>query len=395
MGDMLNNFIYVVGSKLIDKEENHDYETDLRADFQKRLFNNGSSIKEKARKLIMQFPILISNNISLDTMNKIASGLEYENANLIKLIIENDLGGLASKANNTQSVIGKLHSNINDRSIRNDILPESLNLSVKDFTEANLNLLKPLEEKINPYSLNEATYPKYIVNEARKGKYDGAKFDTDSFDLSKIKKINELQPLMIKADLRFKNNDKDIDTVKISFGVKSVLHPIDSEDIIYNVAASLKNASIMFKFVRWTSGEIKFWKDIVLQFEQNKNAGIQAAKEDSFWWYKLRKLSKDTRNKGLRGMESLNRITTLVLTKDEVDEIKRQSGFDLTQTMNVMQLFSQLFILNFMYVDEATERVFVFDENTRSYVVKKISDFKKKSNKEFDINDLASILSKR
>ena len=84
--------------------------------------SGSKSIKTRTKDLILTFPVLYSDSISLDTISTINKGLEVENACLIKLIIESDLGELAADAKKTTDVLNKFHTNVgltNNSSLNN------------------------------------------------------------------------------------------------------------------------------------------------------------------------------------------------------------------------------------------------------------------------------------
>lgn len=405
---------------------------------------SGKSIRTMTQDLIMQFPLLISENISVKTVQILAEGFERENAILVKLLLMNDLGSLTNdlESGNVSTVLNKIHTNIN-ASIFNE----------NNMINENLKQLVPIENKFNQYSLNEGTLPKYITEASssnttsRTNSTDTTTFDDDgrlkerttsrvttdtssertlnfsnrsSFDPDLFKKINKLAPTFIEMDLHVSNStskeeenssetaknirrvvgskqtDKSTRDVKIVFGVKCVAHALKSDDIIHNISNSFTN-STLFKFIKWTTGEYSFAKglgEIIFDFDRMKSLGIQASKSSNYWWFKLRKLKNANRSKylSMSNRTMPTKTATLIITKEEVDYLATNYRIDLKQNKQAYKLLNDLFLLNFGFIDESTETVYLFDEVSRSYTVRELNDFKtKEKSKPLDIEDIKSL----
>lgn len=414
---------------------------------------NGRSIKTRTQDLIMQFPLLVSENINIKNVAKLAEGFEAENAILVKLLLQNDLGSLTSdlSTGNTSQVLRKIHTNINSDPL----------MECQRIVEANLKQLIPIEDKFNPWSLNESTLPKYLrefystytdENETKTSKHDSEIIDdiddrgrvihvkkTDDedhisssgrttsieftnknpFDPKMFEKINKLSPTFIEMEIHVAeygnevhkskqtvgkqinfNNDtnkrnKSTRDIKIIFGVKCVVHPLKSDDIIHNITSSFRNSSL-FKLIKWTTGEYGFVQgigEVIFDYSRMKELGTQASKTSNYWWFKLKKLKNANRSKFFTNNKNQpTKTATLILTKDEVDHIAREYKIDLTQTKTAYKLLNELFLLNFGYIDETTETVYLFDEVSKTYLVKELSEFEgKKKSKPIDVDDIKSL----
>lgn len=395
----------------------------------------GKSIKTMTKDLILQFPLLISEQITYETARVLAEGFERENALLVKLLLQNDLGSLTEfdgdvRANVT-NVIKQIHTNI-----------DSHPLNETSMHKECLKQLIPIEDKFNKYSLNEGTLPKYLLEDtitsavsttgteygihrdivtgqdreysAQVGTnsqssvgYNFIDKSHSSYNPDLFEKINKIAPTMIEmciqvrqgeethtlTNVRTSNTTKD---VQITFGVKCVVHQLKSDDIIHNIRSSVTN-NTLFKIIKWTTGEFSFAKgigEIVFDYDRMKTLGIQAAKTSNYWWFKLRKLKNSNRSKFLSRSSRVapTKTATLLLSKEEVDFIATNYKVDLKQVKPAYKLMNDLFLLNFGYVDESTDRIYLFDEVSKSYIVKNTSDFKnKEKNKPLDIDDIKSL----
>ena len=434
-------------------------------------YYNGNSIKKMSKDLILQFPILLSQNISQETAATLAAGFEVENTILLRLLLQNDFGTLTNGSGDLIASLRMLHTNIEGKpGLLENLTAECLSQSV------------PIEDKFCKWSLNESTLPKYL-REAESGNYHFEKNDTDNhgadvnFGIGKVgftnntttsrtvtasisndtpfnpdmfKKVNELQPTFVKVKISIANStvtdrsanvgvnlpnflnfkgplkgmfskrDNDgnvtgldmtdygiggnrnisrtsLEEKEVIFGVKCIAHPLKSEDIIFNIGNEFKN-STLFKFVKWTTGEYGFVKglgELIFDFTNMKNTGIQAAKTSNYWWFKLRKLRNENKQMWHSSNSERNKpikTATLVITKDEVDYISTTYRIDLSMPKFVQRLMNSLYLLNFAYVDEATKLVYLYDEPSADYTVKKIDDFKKKKKEQpISIDDIKSL----
>ena len=79
-----------------------------------------------------------------------------------------------------------------------------------------------------------------------------------------LKKSNDLMPYLLQARLIAVNDKKEfVQYVDISIGIKAILHVVDSQDMVENIARALQNKSVMFRFLRCTTGELSFIKDFL------------------------------------------------------------------------------------------------------------------------------------
>lgn len=379
---------------------------------------NGSSIKTKTKNLIMQFPLLISENVSIDNASILAEGFERENAILVRLLLQNDLGSLTNNLNGSDrsvaNMLNTIHTNIDS-----NMLYES-----KLMIEENLRQLVAIDDKFNKFSINEGTLPIYLressysktnyskttndENSTKEYKSTNININNNPFDPKMFEKINKLAPTFISMKIHVseggseKNNivgektrdiTRDID---ILFGVKCVVHPLKSDDIIHNISIGFKNSTI-FKLVKWTTGEYGFFKglgEILFDFSRMKELGIQASKQSNYWWFKLKKLKNSNRSKLVSFSKKVapTKTATLIISKDEVDTLERNYRIDVKQCKIAYKIINELFLLNFGYIDESTETVYLYDEVSNSYIVKKLDDFKSKAKeKAISVEDIKSL----
>lgn len=419
---------------------------------------NSNSLRHRVKDLIAQYPILFSDNLTNKSLMLCTRAFEHEYVNMLALLINND--SIASKNMNSTDFLSQFHNNIfrnnTDLEINMGSKGVSESYTVKNFEEGNIELLKPiLNETI---SLNDKTrnrYVKKIITEAynqnnkkvedevnnrikeqerkidqnptlsnsekknQKNNIDkgtirsqvekemgifGSTVSTTGKDSGittiDIKKTNDLVPTMVSVDITFPVGGTAINK-KIMFGVKCVAHIIRSEDIEYYLPNAVSKSSNWAKLIRWTTGELKFFKDLVFSVDEIKKDAIKSRDKNSFWWRKLKTLADMSKSnsffkRALNGNKDIKRfipITTMIISKQNVDNIKNNTGIDILSNPNFAnKILKNFFLMTFAIVDESIETLYLFNEQTKdfdSYSFNSLSRETKQNN--IDIKDVYKI----
>ena len=178
-----------------------------------------------------------------------------------------------------------------------------------------------------------------------------------------VKKANELVPTLLHMRM-FRVNKETGDVLPIDFvlGIKATLHPIPSEQMITNVCRGIKNEDTFFNFLRWTTGETRFFKDFVFAINELKIDAINSSNRSSKWWSMLKRRKALSKIKNIILPNKMLPNATLVVTQEEVDTIREVYGYDLTKASILNKLMSNYFLLGFVIVDPSLQRVkFLFD----------------------------------
>lgn len=181
------------------------------------------------------------------------------------------------------------------------------------------------------------------------------------------KKANELVPTLLH--MRIYPTDKEgneYPAIDFVIGIKATLHPIDSTEMITNLCRGVKNENTFFNFIRWTTGEIRFMKDFVLSMNELKIDALNSSNKASKWWTMLKRRKALARIKNVVVPNKLVPNATIIVTQDEVNTIKEVYGYDLTNAAVLDKLMANYFLLSFVIVDPALQRVkFMFDGSTQ------------------------------
>lgn len=174
-----------------------------------------------------------------------------------------------------------------------------------------------------------------------------------------VRKSNELVPtlLHIRVIASDSTGKSDINKyVDFIVGVKATIHPVDSEQMIENLVDACRNHDGFFKFIKWTTGEISFLTDFLLNMKDSKRDIAKQASGASPWWNRLRHLAVLAGvKKSLFIRRKILPNATIIVTQEEVDYIKNQYGFDLMNPGFVKKIMEKFFLLCFIVVDDAIE----------------------------------------
>lgn len=184
---------------------------------------------------------------------------------------------------------------------------------------------------------------------------------------NEFKKANELVPTLLHVRVYPYNieTSESLDPLDFIVGVKATLHPIPSSDMILNISRGLQNDGLFFNFIRWTTGEIKFFKDFLFAMDQQKVDAKNAGSSANGWWSALRRrrAKRNVIKKFSSGKNCLPNAT-IVCTVDMLEELKSSYGVNLTgsDTSAAQRLIDQYFLLAFVRVNPALQRVdFLFE----------------------------------
>lgn len=222
----------------------------------------------------------------------------------------------------------------------------------------------------------------------------GSRFKNELVD-SSVKKSNEMQPTTLQLKVKIKNKEGEMVDVEFMCGVKSVIHPIDSKVMIDNIVDGLKQNRPFFDFIRWTTGEISFFKDFVFGIDRLKIDVLNTRSRDTaqFTYLKRMKVLSGITRKLLTKKQILPN-TTLVLSMDELDYIRNEYKIDfINDISSVRKLIEDYFLLGFVVCDKNNEMVYAIYQGDYNYEVLTYSGMEKEnSNQARDAQNILKVL---
>lgn len=378
-----------------------------------------SSIAKASSNLTMVFPVLCSRGISIEAASMVSKALEKNAVSMMQRLFaswqlaDSDVKSLAD-------YISKFHGNLSTRvASLDDVfrLEDSVgnfkaNGSHK-FSEANMALaeaaVKEDMRNINFYlaeSVNNAPLTSFIVHEKNNvdqnvsadfstniginnfgtsnstakalkdlgslKKSEAEYFKNQVLD-SEYKKANELMPTMMTVNFYTKEVNGDNTTVvpyeNAVAAVKAKLYPISSNDIVNHLSDKMGDKNWLTNFLRASTREISFMKDFVLAIDKAKIDALSLSDRnrttDKMWKVLERRAITSRLKRAMRRPDSASvaAITTLVISQEEVEYLRKHHSIDIEKVSAILNLFESLNLMCVCIVDESLEVAkFIYDE---------------------------------
>ena len=213
-----------------------------------------------------------------------------------------------------------------------------------------------------------------------------------------VKKANELVPTTLHLRVNWLCKDGEhSSTNDFLVGVKSMLHPIDSDEMTDSIVNACKGKGKLFNLIKWTTGETSFVRDFLLNVGDIKTDVVKRSSGASHWWITLKRrraLSK-IKNK-LHLPSGILPNTTIVLTLDEAEFIKSEYGYDLLNPHYVDKIMEEYFLISFVIVDSASEICYFKFEGRPEYEIITFSGLERDTNnsKNMDAKDVIKLLNR-
>ena len=206
------------------------------------------------------------------------------------------------------------------------------------------------------------------VNQMRSNK-DAAEFFAKQVPDTDFKKANELVSTMMTVSFKIINKDgnKVDDYANALVGVKAKLYPVASNDIIQHITDKNANRNWLTNFFRATTREISFLKDFVLAVDKAKlDAQSMSSRNptaDRMWKVLERRASNSKFKRLMMSNNNAAAITTLCVSQEEVEYMRKNYNTDLESLNVVRGLFESLNLMAIVIVDETLEVAkFIYDE---------------------------------
>lgn len=255
------------------------------------------------------------------------------------------------------NMVYALYEGVNNSGI--DALNAKYNYTIESVTEQ--SILNNMGVSTGVSSVLEApsgVYKSTGVRDPRQLKY----IDSD------LKKSNDSVPTLLHVRVYPYVSGKDsattLEPVDFVIGVKATLHQVSTSDMIENLSSGLRNNNKFFNFVRWTTGETKFFKDFLFMVDQQKVDAKQSTSSTSGWWSALRRRKASSTIRRFSKGKTIMPNATIVCTTDDLVVLRDTYGFNLLDgdTSLVHELMKRYFLLSFVVVNPALQRVdFLFD----------------------------------
>jgi hypothetical protein len=381
----------------------------------KALFNKKAqsrSLSKKASEGTVQFPVIMSSSMDIETAQNISKALERNYATFVQIVFSMDPTLSIEDGKSASDYIMKFHQNMDSKfndvfdivkstndtelfrtenfvilsgvyegsttkivannkeqlidlmdHVRHDILDHKYVPKLEtmySFKNPELNhkynsmRFEPVSEAVNTKRSGDIKRPSDIIrSDSKVSDYaKGMLTDND------VKKSNEL--IATTLHIRIKLLTKDGmggSTIDFIIGVKAIMHVVRSDDMVENMVSVCKNDNAVFNFLRWTTGEISFFKDFLFNISGAKADVHRASHGSSPWWLALkrrRSLAKVT-DANVFSKKRILPNATIVISEEEVEMIKSEFGYDLHNPIFVDRVMNSYFLLGFVIVDSSAQ----------------------------------------
>lgn len=363
-------------------------------------YKSFKSINSATKDLVLTFPVMFSRNMELATAELIAKALEAKYANLVKMLLT---AMAITNATDAIDYVKNIHSNMQFNN----------GIDVDDYLTINSKLTKESGAMVMFTPGTKAVYENYkhslkhslpltntIITEADSKRKSGGNGDNKPGSVSlsnqdKLDKANQQMPLMMKVNFISKATGRPI-TTSAYLGIKCKLFDVAGLDIIQRIVSKNSSAISLFNFIRATSQEIGFWRDFVFALSKAKVDAISNARNGSsskMWKALEQRATKSKLNQFFRQKNDATAITSLLVTTDEVEELKKNNDIDLSRSNVARKIMSDYNLLCIGIVDETTESVaLIFDTGDDEYELVRFKSLKK--DKDMDAKQIVNLLTK-
>ena len=381
---------------IIDLIKNTDI--DDMFDGRKRSPYSSTSIAKKTSNLVCVFPVMVSSSLSIDTAIMNMKAIERKAAIMLQLLFSSYK---IQDLRDTEQILSQFHKNIklNDKMNIDDVvsvmdrLEESGQIikvnpvQVQAVKEDMKNISFYFEKNVNPVSLNEYSVSRNkasrdiiveswtnnrcgINSRTLKDMHDIAKNRTEmnksAIISSDYKKANEMVPTLLNINFWYAPEDGNaIPIENVVIGVKARLIPIAANDIVNHIMAKIEDKNALLQFIRATTRETNFVKDFLLAIDRAKIDALAHSRKGSAnpMWKVLERRAMTSKLKRLIGSpNNYMAITSLIISQEDVDSIKKEYNVDVENPSTVYPLFSNYNLMCFGISDESLEVAkFMFD----------------------------------
>ena len=187
-----------------------------------------------------------------------------------------------------------------------------------------------------------------------------------------VKKANELMPTLISLRYQVirdpKSNPEDVNNYieeEIIAGVKSRMIAVPSEEITDRIISMKKHGVNMTNLIRATTKETSFCKDFIGSIEMAKidaKRDSKLSKTNPIWRSLQARSNKSKVRRLISKSNTAAAITTLVVTKQEVEMVKNQYDIDLSNPVVAVDFMDTYNLMGLVIVDEPMEVAeFIYD----------------------------------
>jgi hypothetical protein len=264
---------------------------------------------------------------------------------------------LLNSTNNIEQLIEQPKSN-NEQILQQQI--EQLKVQVEQLEK---DMDGKLKDKYNREKLDEIARIKTQLKNKKEIDKRGVVMDN-----KKITKLNDNEPTIMEVDVVY-GNEGSMKTTTILLAVKCTIHVYNSEDFCKEIANTLYTERAGFRAIQLFTGEISFWSDFLFAVDKIKPYYVNERSSAASMFARLTQTARTGKRLNINNKTQSTFIptTTIVLTLDEVENIKRICQENIMSSDIALKFINITGIMNLLVVEEATGVLYRFDHSTKQF----------------------------
>ena len=178
---------------------------------------------------------------------------------------------------------------------------------------------------------------------------------------NKFDKANDLVPTLLHVKVFPTKDGASQGTESFDFvlGVKCQLHPVTTNQMVQEIAKGIRNNDTLFNFIKWTTGETKFFRDFLFAVDQQKADAVQSVQGDNAALIvasKRRRSIAKVWNKFSKN--PLTPIMSILVSTEDMDILRDEYGYDIYAMPSLIPtLMKNFYLLGFIKLNLASEQV--------------------------------------
>lgn len=404
------------------------------------------SISSATKDMILTFPVLCCSDISIEAASMISKALERKYAAMLQMLFS----AIDIRSNeNVIQYLQRFHANLGPLDGYLDQYIASVDKLITTYDEnwEETEIPREVQNEVLEYmkqncgytlpdSINENSLTDYKVEKKSNGKFDvflvqegggnlrnflnitgtAAKAYADynkgieaevgvhqkTLLPNDVKKANELMPtLMVVRFNQYQDFDgacKVLASKTCVIGVKCKLYPIDFSDIAYRISSKTKEKNFLNNLIRATTNEISFVRDFMFAVDKAKmdakSYGMKGS-SNKMWKVLERRSIKSKIRRSMKMDNDATAISTLVLSQNLVDYLKKTENLNLEKTNPCRLLMESYNLMSIVIVDETMEVAkFLFDTGEDDFEVISFNNLERESS-DGSYRKVVNLLSKK
>ena len=201
-----------------------------------------------------------------------------------------------------------------------------------------------------------------------------------------FKKANDLVPTMLHMRIYplTDENTSGGEAFDFVLGVKCQLHPITTTQMVTELARGIKNNDTLFNFIKWTTGETKFFRDFLFAVDQQKADAYQSVRGDNVALIVASKRRKNIAKVWNRFDDNpLTPILSILVSNEDMEILRDEFGYDTEKMPTLITtLMRNFYLLGFMKINNTSEQVDILIDGQQHPQTQLLSTLAKENTKD-------------